>query len=226
MPVSCKKQQTKKYSSRMSPAYHAKDCKGMVKLGNDGNKYISVPDKNGVYKWVKKSMTRKNKAKSDTYNIHDNGSVPYVVNVTAKQVEVIKNETNKKMLTTKYVNLFLGDNLLGDKNYQKKGKGSLGNSILVEVSHHKYIYIGSEIYSFETDEEIKSFYSPIGNSDVPYPYAISDTSAYFMLDKKIVPIELIDVKKDGYEQFYGFKSDETLNKKIQKAQKPFKVKRV
>lgn len=53
--MSCKKINTKKYKSRKGPPFHAKDCKGVVKLGNDGLSYISSSDKNGVYKWTKKT---------------------------------------------------------------------------------------------------------------------------------------------------------------------------
>lgn len=234
----CKKDTTKKYATRNGPPYHAKDCKGIVKVGNDGVKYISSADKNGVYKWIKKTInankTVTNKTIKDTniksYDIHNNGFVPFIVNVSpkTKTIKVFENKLNKKIvLDIKYKNIFIGDNLLNDSKYKKKGKGSEGNSILVEVSKHNYIYIGSEIYSFETNEDIKSYYSPIGNADVPYPYAFGDKLAYFMLDKKTVPCELINSKKDGYGQFYGYiNMNESIKKKIQEEQKSFSVKKL
>lgn len=39
---------------RPSPSNKAREYKNMKLVGNDGNMYISKPDKNGVYKWVKK----------------------------------------------------------------------------------------------------------------------------------------------------------------------------
>lgn len=235
MKTPCKKDTTKKYATRKGPPYHAKKCIGLVKVGNDGLKYTTSIDANGVYKWIKiKNGTKKaNKNKTvkekgvKTYDIHDNYSVPFTANVspTTKTIKVVENKTNKKIVDTKYTTLFLGDNLLNDSKYEKKGKKSIGNTILVEVSKHKYIYIGNEIYSFETTEDIKSYYSPIGNNDVPYPYAIGDKLTYFMLDKKTVPSELIDRKKDGYGQFYEYIiTDKEITKKIQKEQKPFKTK--
>jgi hypothetical protein len=142
---------------------------------------------------------------------------PANISSKTKTIKVVENKTNKKIVDTKYTTLFLGDNLLNDSKYEKKGKGSIGNSILVEVSKHKYIYIGNEIYSFETAEDIKSYYSPIGNNDVPYPYAIGDNLTYFMLDKKTVPSDLLDSKKDGYGQFYGYNTtDNEIDKKYKK----------
>ena len=235
----CKKIASTKYATRKGPPYHAKDCKGLVRVGNDGLKYISSEDKNGVYKWNKNATKKKKGIKKanktikvvkekgiKTYDIHDNYSWPFSVNVNqaSKNIKVVENKTNKKILDTKYSTLFVGDNLLNNTKYQKKGKTSLGNSILVEVTKHKYIYIGSEIYSFETTDDIKSYYSPIGNNDFPYPYAIGEESTYFMLDKKRVPSELIDPKKDGYGQFYGYISEPEISKKIEKEQRPFKTK--
>jgi len=48
----CEKQQTKKYKLRNSPPYSAMDCKGKTMKGKDGT-YVSKPDKNNRYKWVK-----------------------------------------------------------------------------------------------------------------------------------------------------------------------------
>lgn len=48
----CVKSDLKKYTSRNSPPYPAGSCRGMTLEGKDGM-YTSVPDKNGVYKWLK-----------------------------------------------------------------------------------------------------------------------------------------------------------------------------
>jgi hypothetical protein len=54
MPKSkCKKDTTKKYATRKGPPYHAKKCLGLVKVGNDGLKYTTSVDVNGVHKWIK-----------------------------------------------------------------------------------------------------------------------------------------------------------------------------
>jgi hypothetical protein len=228
---SCKKATTKKYLKRKGPPYHAKDCKGSVKSGNDGKLYISSPDKRGVYKWVlnNKNKTKKVKPAHDasikTYKIHDNGAVPYIAMIKPKsRIEVYS--TNKKVVDIEYTQLFVGDNLLPYPLAVKKGK-AIGNSLLIKTGVNKYIYVGSEIYSIETKEEIKKYYSPVGNSDVPYPYAVGDNLTYFMLDKKTLPNELLDLKKDGYEQFYGHTiKDEKEIKKMEKAKKHFKVKMI
>lgn len=55
MPLTskCVKQTTKKYTSpkRKSPPYKANLCCGEIKIGNDGNKWLSKMNKNGVCVW-------------------------------------------------------------------------------------------------------------------------------------------------------------------------------
>jgi len=48
--MSCIKSNDSKYTTRPSPPYPAQSCKNLIKTGNNGKKYISVSDKNGIYK--------------------------------------------------------------------------------------------------------------------------------------------------------------------------------
>lgn len=144
------------------------------------------------------------------YGIHYNGGTPYVVEVTPELVSIYENTGDRDHLAMgalitsfKYLSLFIGDNDLEDEHYAEKGLYK-GNSILVRRYGGRYTYIGSEIYTFALakGDRIVSYYSPVGNSDVPYPYAVGEQRAYFMLDKQSVPVEAIDATKDGYGQFY------------------------
>jgi hypothetical protein len=67
------------------------------------------------------------------------------------------------------------------------------------------MYVGSEIYTFAPLEgdTIKEYYSPLGNSAVPYPYAIGEKYVYFMLDKVALDARMIDPAEDGYGQYYS-----------------------
>jgi len=46
----------KKYLLRPSPPFPANDHCGEIKKGNDGNMYISVPDKNKICRWKLRSV--------------------------------------------------------------------------------------------------------------------------------------------------------------------------
>jgi hypothetical protein len=188
----CERQTTNKYTSRNSPPYKANECCGKTKKGNDGQKYISKADKNGVCKWI----TAKPKGKENkTYYTHDNGGRPFkVVIVSPTIVEIYKaeydddedNPTYKK-LVKKYTGvnkIFIGKS---PKNEMTKfsgghGKGFDGNSVLLELNPKKYAFIGDTFYEFSSPEPIVKYISSVGNNDVPYPVALTKKFVFFMLD--------------------------------------------
>lgn len=162
------------------------------------------------------------------YEIHDNGGIPFVVEVRddticiyyaeqddqnedgygyGDEYKIVKGE----MITeTSYEKVWIGDN---DNDFNTNGYTEKdiypGNSILVHLSHEKYMYIGSEIYEFNVQDgdQIEKYFSPVGNNDVPYPYAIGKKMVYFMLEKNFVPIETIDINLDCYTQLYENNQD-------------------
>jgi len=208
----CLKVKSKKYQTRKSPAYHAKDCKDQVKQGKDGA-YVSKPDKNGTYKWMKQTRKQPKKKGVKTYEIHNNGTRPFVVEDDGKVATVFKTvyakgadayTLGKQVVYQAYKKIFVGDNDLKISMYDRKGRGK-GNSILLQISANKYMYIGHTIYTFESLDIIQAYYSPIGNSDVPYPWAIGTSHTYFMLDAVAVPSKFIDPnEKNAYQVYYGF----------------------
>ncbi len=213
----CIKVNTKKYRERPGPPYHAADCKDRFMKGNDGQTYASMAGSSGVYKWIKMpsqdSLKRRAHLKGKKYEIIDNGGVPFLTFVTPTRVQVVRaDNTDDTILDNdSYYTIFIGDNDLHEPHYAPKGKYP-GNSILVYEAG-EYTYVGSEIYKFKTldRDRIKKYYSPVGNSAVPYPYAVGEKYVYFMLDKKAVPKEQINLKKDAYGQFYS--ESDKLDKK-------------
>jgi hypothetical protein len=166
-------------------------------------------------------MTQSHKhQKSKFYKIHDNGSKPYLVEITGKKVSVFKNMNTFEKVGGKYIeksfppkHLFdvtANEIFIGKKS--KTGgysgltpKSAIGNSILLKINDSKYLYIGHQIYEFKPikDDDIQKYYSDIGNSDVPYPYAIGKTHIYIMLYKVAIEKSYFDMKKNIYEQFYN-----------------------
>lgn len=220
----CVAVKTAKYKARPSPPYHAGDCKGKTLKGNDGRKYKSVADARGVYKWIpmeKAHKTRKStgKATGTCYEIHDNRSTPFITCVEAgkKQLTVYKavaeNPVARRpkiiladnLYSVNYRNVFIGDNVNGLKDYERKGAGK-GNSVLAELGSGRYVFVGEQIYEFHVaaGDVIEAYHSPIGNNDVPYPVAVGAEYLYFLLmgDNVYVPRALFDMKGDLYRQFY------------------------
>lgn len=205
------------YQTRKSPAFHASDCKGLQKKGKNGT-YVSQADKRGIYKWVKKG-TQKRKGKF--YDVVDNGRRPYRVYIDGSVVSIYKDPTYDILIKKISVK----------KVYLGKAKGSVaGNSILLHVSGKKYVYIGHEIYEFQLEDTVDSYFSLIGNSDVPYPVLLGTEYVYFMLDHCYVPRTSFSPSmtksdwEDAYQRFYGWRNPMTGEKQSVDTMKGKKMK--
>lgn len=187
---------------------------GDRKTGLDGNKWEIVETKSGVKRWQKiqspssslssnavpftSSSKKSRPLKSKRYYIHDNGGRPFLVKISGSDVSIYRiPKTSKNSDNTKEENysklllqfhqpqkIWIGQDFSRDKFFE-------GNSILLQINAHTYIYIGSEIYQFElaeAQEKVKSYTSPVGNSDVPYPYLVTNKNIYFMIEDVYAPI--------------------------------------
>ena len=152
------------------------------------------------------------------YEIIDNGPIPFVVFDYGGRVDVYNQhydeETNEyemqgKIMDSKYIKIFVGDNELNAPDYDlEKGSGR-GNTVLLQTGKDEYTYIGDGIRSFKTKDGdvIEKYYSPVGNNAVPYPYAVGQKYVYLMLDNEYEPVEDFDLTKDVYTQYYGWNMD-------------------
>lgn len=148
------------------------------------------------------------------YLIHDNGGRPFQVNLTDATFSVFKQSKIKEsgngwaiyegpydkaiVKPTSYKRVFVG-------KCPDYGKKFDGNSILIHLKGNEYIYIGSEIYKITLkDDTIIGYKSPVGNSDVPYPYAYGENNTYLFLEKSYVPNNLLTFVQDPYIQYYGW----------------------
>jgi hypothetical protein len=153
-----------------------------------------------------------------SYEIHDNGGRPFRVDIQGNNVTVWMTKVTyekvdgefkdivhppKQILEFTPETIFVGKKSPGGGYDGLKPKEAEGNSILLQVGA-KYVYIGSEIVQFSPmkGDTIEKYYSDIGNSDVPYPYAIGKTHVYIMLDKVAVSKDFFDMKKGIYQQYY------------------------
>ncbi len=158
---------------------------------------------------LKKESKSSSFKKVKTYYIHDNGGRPFKVEATNKNIKIYKAkyddsgenpptyEKNVKTISS-YDGLFVGTH--NDGSFK-------GNSLLVHVKNNKYIFIGQEVLEFTAHEPITYYASEVGNSDVPYPYAVSKNNIYLMLD---APAKQGEKKKYYYiekKNFTGNMSD-------------------
>lgn len=225
--MTCIEIKTSKYQTRKSPAFHAKDCKGITKKGKDGQ-YISKPDTKGTYKWVKVNTTRKNKGKH--YDIHDNGGRPFRVYIDGNKVAIYKDintgtfneEANYSKLIKEFTvkDIYIGKstgNAEGADHRPNEAKSFIGNSILLHLSGNTYVHIGTSIYEFQMDDNVDQYFSMVGRNDVPYPVLLGTENVYFMLEsdhsyipRQMLPANLTKAQwEDAYTYFYGWQNPET-----------------
>jgi len=176
-----------------------------------------------------------------SYEIHDNGGRPFRVEIQGNNVSVWKNMNEYELVKGKFVTiekpekhcfdfeadvLFIGKKSPDGGYDGLKPKEAEGNSILLQTGS-KYVYIGSEIYEFAPvkGDTIIKYYSNVGHSDVPYPYAIGKTHVYILLEKVAIPLDFFEGMKGIYEQFYklqaarGHQKDKVMKLKTKMLQK-------
>lgn len=151
------------------------------------------------------------------YDIHDNGGRPFQVHIspdkTVQVAERIYTDNYDDPDTFKYIKTFNPTKVFvgkSPKNAMTKfsggyGKEFDGNSILLKLRPLTYVYIGSEIYQFKARAEIVEYVSPVGNSDVPYPYARDSEGAAYLMLEQIVCLGYFSThsaKNDPYDTYY------------------------
>lgn len=144
--------------------------------------------------------------KKKHYVTHFNGGRPFLVIVFNNRVDVYsdtyRDEVRTKEIdhlwkynkTFHYKKLFIGTSKKIPMTLFSRGYGKYfdGNTILLQLTSNasKYVIISDKIYytTIKNDEIIK-YYSPVGNNDVPYNYAIGNTHYYFFFEKLMIPTE-------------------------------------
>jgi hypothetical protein len=137
-----------------------------------------------------------------TYLVHDNGGRPFKVTVRGSDVRVHRKVIDagqgvyedQPALKLKAKKVFIGS----DKGRYR------GNTILVQTGEESFVFIGESIFSFQAKNP-KKYVSPVGNSDVPYPYLVTEDSIYLMLsDHYKLPVESVPKGEDPYMVHWGY----------------------
>ena len=143
----------------------------------------------------------------EEYLIHDNGGRPFKVVIDGNDVTVFKKtgwdeETDDAIYGAeplfrfeKVRRIFVGE----CDTYPQ----FLGNSVLIQLDATTYVFIGEEIKKFTWNTQIALYRSPVGNSDVPYPYAVDKEGAYLLM-LEFVAIDDVPkrLRKDPYTYYY------------------------
>lgn len=60
-----------------------------------------------------------------------------------------------------------------------------GNSILFDLGQNNYMQVGESVILFSTRSPIVKYVSPVGQNDVPYPWAVDKKGVYYLLAEKV-----------------------------------------
>lgn len=192
------KENPKKFSKQNSLKFKSYD-----KMKNK-KEYIDFYDEDTGFKNISN--------KFGLYFIYDNGGYSYQVHIYPKNIEVYNTDGKLIKNIKNYKHVFLrkdiGDKFYGTKPYKYECPG-----ILIEMSGLKYIHIGYKITTFKTEEKIYNYIPHIGNSDVLYPYAISDLY-YYIFDEKWIQIDkrLIYNLQNIYYEYYSINNNKLIKK--------------
>jgi len=133
------------------------------------------------------------------YEIHGNYNRPFIVDIIGDNVEIrcqTYSDTTGMFIpdidpkaTFKCQKIFVGESKFYPMTEFSGGYGTRfdGNTILLHIGELNYIWVGERISKFKARAEIVEFESPVGNNDVPYPWA-KDTNEniYIILDDMIL----------------------------------------
>ena len=83
-------------------------------------------------------------------------------------------------------------------------------NFLFKNEDKKYIFVGENVYNFETIDDIDEYFSETGNKDIKYLFALSKENIYYMAHQKYITIEEIENSKMFDEYQYLYKKDSEL----------------
>jgi len=168
-----------------------------------------------------------------TYYTHNNGGRPFKVELDTNAQIINVYDTNESvgedrehilLHTLPFQEYFIGVSMkcITTQRYKSYGSQYDGNTVLILVktendknvenvekqtcSSFKYTFIGDRIFTFCTTSRIVAYCSPVGNSDVPYPYARDEEGCIYLLIEniKLTPNELTKDELDVFDDPYMF----------------------
>ena len=114
----------------------------------------------------------------------------YELVIYNEQKKIVITENNNKIFVTFYKKIFMHE-----------------NTVLIHINENDYVYVGNELYKFETyNEEIINFYCYVLNvteTRILCPVAIGKTNAYLLNENVCLENKYINFDKNIYLQYYG-----------------------
>ena len=154
------------------------------------------------------------------YETHNNGGRPFMVFVDQNKVYLYRDMWDPKNYSRGSIGylplglfeaetVFIGESPRNEMTEFSGGYGPefSGNSILLHLKDNNYLYIGGEKpFYFNSINTITEYVSPVGNNDVPYPYAIDKDGRYYLMIENVILESVPDEKGDDPYRYYYSKN--------------------
>jgi hypothetical protein len=150
-------------------------------------------------------------------NVYDNTKYCYTDSDDFSDSDEYNDFENSTLLKTYYVKqFFVGKSYKTETTRYSETANSHndGNSILLYINNNEYVYINNRIHTFNSYGKIINFYAPVGNNDVPYPYAVDEyNNIYIMSEEIMIPmtLELMSDMADDDDPSYYYYTHENMN---------------
>ena len=122
------------------------------------------------------------------YTTHENGGRPLRVLVNGQHVTIWRKKTC--LIERKYAEVHVGKSPMCEMTKFSGGHGPEfdGNTLLLrlETDGLDYDFVQSAVYKFTAKSPIVRFVSPVGNNDVPYPFAIDNAGRVYLFIEKVI----------------------------------------
>jgi hypothetical protein len=143
-----------------------------------------------------------------SYLTHDNGGRPFKVKIYSSRVDVWAYSVFVPMQPEQVYD----QKVAGFDDVSKVWLGGngddLGHAILLEMADGKFVFIGGDIFelTLSDGERFEKFISYVGNSDVPYPWMVTDRNVYFLIENCYSSIRYhVNPFLDAYRSHYDKK---------------------
>ncbi len=140
------------------------------------------------------------KTATHRYEVHYNGSRPFVVTVSPSTKHLIVGDSDGRLIkSTKYRQIWIGNT--------KSPVGaprSPGHSILAELPTGEFLFVCHDvkIFKLEKGDDPVKYVSYIGNNDVVYAYLVGKNNTYMLIEHVYIPNEHLDAAEEAYKQYY------------------------
>ena len=193
---------------------------------------VTLDSFQAAYSMVGVSKKKKNptQVQTDTprasrcYFALDNGGRPFKVCHDARRFWVLKQSdpdadvdsefTTTVVKPTPYARAFVGKSPRNKMTEFSGGHGPRfdGNSMLFELgtdgAHRRCMFVGGRVETFTVPDPIVTFVSPVGNSSVPYPFAVDRVGRVYLFIESVVMTATTgasfgtEVLRDPYDLYY------------------------